>query len=144
MNSTYQPRKVSQDLSIQHVGEETLIYDETRHLAYCLNRVSSAVWNRCDGAHSVPAIAAALTAQFGQTVSEEIVALALGQLEKDHLLEPASGEPGLAEPVSAELLALASRRQLLIKLGVGAAMMLPFIAIVAAPKAAQAYFGSVD
>lgn len=138
MNTTAQPRKVSQDLSIQHVGEETLIYDEARHLAYCLNRVSSAVWNRCDGAHSVAQMVAELGAEFGQPVNEEVVELALDQMEKDHLIEPRS-----AEPVSAELLDLASRRQLLVKLGVGAAMMLPFIAIIAAPKAAQAYFGRV-
>jgi hypothetical protein len=138
MNPIDHPRKVSQELSIQHVGAETLIYDESRHLAFCLNRVSSAVWNRCDGVRSVPEIAAELSAEFGKPVSEEIVLLALHQLEKDQLIEPRSDTP-----VSPELLDLASRRQLLIKLGYGAALMVPFIAIIAAPKAAQAYFGSV-
>ena len=60
MEQVYKPQRLSQDLSIQHVGDETLIYDERRHLAFCLNRISSAVWERCDGAHSVRQIAEAV------------------------------------------------------------------------------------
>jgi len=128
MRKTYQPRRLSQELSIQCVGDETLIYDERRHVAFCLNQVSSAVWTHCDGAQSVAQIAAALRSELAQPVTEEI--------EENGLLEPDTDSPseaGLAAhgPIS--------RRSLMATLGAGAMMMLPApaIAAVVAPKAAD-------
>jgi hypothetical protein len=136
MRKTYQPRRLSQELSIQCVGDETLIYDERRHVAFCLNQVSSAVWTHCDGAQSVAQIAAALRSELAQPVTEEIVDLALAQMEENGLLEPDTDSPseaGLAAhgPIS--------RRSLMATLGAGAMMMLPApaIAAVVAPKAAD-------
>ena len=133
MRKTYQPRRLSQELSIQCVGDETLIYDERRHVAFCLNQVSSAVWTHCDGAQSVAQIAAALRSELAQPVTEEIVDLALAQMEENGLLEPDTDSPseaGLAAhgPIS--------RRSLMATLGAGAVMMLPLpaIAAVMAPK----------
>lgn len=134
MNPMYQPRTVSQGLSIQQVGEETLVYDERRHLAFCLNRISSAVWKRCDGSQSVAQIAAALKIGLALPESEEIVVLALAQFEKDGLLEPGVDLP--AEGNSAVFDEI-SRRNLMMKLGYGAAMLLPVVAMIAAPTPAQ-------
>ena len=134
MNSLYQPRTVNQGISIQHVGDETLIYDERRHLAFCLNRISWAVWQRCDGSRSAAQIAAALQTELALPVTEEIVQLALAQFEKDGLLESGADSPAHGNPA---ILGEISRRNLMMKLGYGAAMLLPVLAAVA-PQPAHA------
>ena len=138
MNQVYLPRILNQEFSIQHVGEETLVYDERRHLAFCLNRVSSAVWTHCDGTHSVPQIAAALQTEFAQPVSHEMVDLALEQMQQNGLLEPNPHTDAVLTTPTA-----ISRRSMMSKAGAGALVMVPMIAAIMAPKAAQAYSGGV-
>jgi hypothetical protein len=141
MRQVYLPRSLKHELSIQQVGDETLVYDERRHQAFCLNQVSSAVWAHCDGTKSASQIAAALRIQFAQPVTEEIVRLALAQMQENGLLEPSVDsqlDAGLAT------LGPISRRSMMTRVGAGAMMMLPAIAAVMAPKPAQAYNGGVD
>jgi Coenzyme PQQ synthesis protein D (PqqD) len=135
MNQIDFPRGIQEHISTQQVGQELLVYDETRHKAFCLNGTSAAVWQMCDGMHNVEQIASAVTLQLAAPVREEIVLFALAELRADGLLEPA--------PLPAPLPAL-SRRQLMRKLGAGAAMLLPAVAAVMAPKAAEAYSGCLD
>jgi hypothetical protein len=141
MRQVYLPRSLKHDLSIQQVGDETLVYDERRHQAFCLNQVSSAVWAHCDGTKSVEQIVAALRIQLAQPVTEEIVRLALSQMEENGLLEPS-----VNSHIDANLAAVSpiSRRSMMTRVGAGAVMMLPAIAAVMAPKPAQAYNGGVD
>jgi|SRR5271165_1963333 len=133
MSQVYRPRGLRQELSTQKVGEETLIYDERIHRAFCLNQVSSAVWTHCDGTQSVREIAAALRSELAQPMTEETVLLALAQMEEYGLLEP-----GTESPSDAILAAQSpiSRRSLMATLGAGAMMLLPApaIAAVMAPK----------
>jgi hypothetical protein len=134
MRSVYQPRKLRKDLSIQQVGEETLIYNERIHQAFCLNQISSAVWAHCDGTQSVEQIAAALCSELAQPVTEETVLLALAQMEENGLLESATESH--SEVSHAAYSPIFSRRSLMATLGAGAVMMLPApaIATVMAPK----------
>ena len=141
MDQHDQPRRLSQGLSMQQAGEETLIYDERRHLAFCLNRTSSAVWARCDGAQCAAEIAAALQTELAQPVSEDVVALALGQMEANGLLESKAHPSSEAIPAA---LGAISRRSMMTRLAYGAAVLLPAIAVIMAPKPAQAYNGGVD
>jgi hypothetical protein len=133
MSQVYQPRGRRQELSIQEVGEETLIYDERIHRAFCLNQVSSAAWAHCDGTQSVGQIATALRSELAQPITEETVLLALAQMEEYGLLEP-----GIESPSEAIVAAQGSisRRSLMATLGAGAMMLLPApaIAAVMAPK----------
>lgn len=138
MHQVYQPRGLRQELSIQQVGDETLIYDERRHKACCLNLVSSAVWKYCDGTQSVTQIAAALSADLSKPATEEIVRLALAQMEENGLLEP---HPHLPAEASLAGLGPISRRSMMAKVGAGAAVMLPAIAMVLAPRPADASAG---
>ena len=124
MNQVYRPRTLGKDLTIQHVGEETLIYDESRHLAFCLNRTSAAVWTRCDGTRNTSQIAADLRADFDRPVSNEIVEIALQQMQ-DHGLLEACQLSNAARPVPASM----SRRSMMSKAGAGAVAMLPMIVI---------------
>lgn len=128
MHTSYLSRR-TRHLSIQHVGSETLVYDEHTHTAMCLNAISAAVWNRCDGKASPEQIAAAVTVALGMPVSEDVVLMSLQELARQGLLESTM-------PVPAAML---SRRDMMVKMGFRAAMLVPVITAIAAPKAAQAY-----
>jgi hypothetical protein len=135
MNYQEMPRSIQQGICIEQIGPETLIYDERSHKAFCLNATSSSVWRKCDGAHTVEQIAAAVTLELAMPVSEELVQYALGELRHDGLLE--------ASPVSTAVPEI-SRRDMMQKLGFRAALLLPVVAMVIAPKAAHATSGCID
>ena len=136
MSSTEATYSARQDFSIQQIGTETLVYDARRHTAYCLNESSSTIWNLADGERTIAELAAAASLQLGLEVSEEFVQFALAQLCEDGLVE--------ASTSVAEVRPTISRRAMLQRLGVGGAMLLPVIAAIVAPTAAQAYNGCFD
>ena len=129
------PRSIQPRVSTQRVGSETLVYDPGRHMAFCLNRSSSVVWTLADGERTVAEIGAAASLELGTSVSEEFVFFALEQLRGDGLIEP---------PETAKTRPTISRRTLLRQLGAGSALLLPVVAAIVAPTAAQAYSGCVD
>ena len=129
------PRSIQEHISIQQVGTETLVYDEQRHKAFCLNEVSSIIWRLADGEHTVAQISAAASLQLKAAVNEEIVLFALEELRRDGLIEPLS---------TSEIGLTVSRRAMLRRLAVGGAMLLPVVAAIVAPTAAQAYSGCFD
>jgi hypothetical protein len=133
MTTTEAPRSIRQDISIQQIGTETLLYDARRHMAYCLNESSSAIWNLADGEHTIAGLATAASLRLGFEVSEDFVQFALTQLRGDGLVESSPTVAGLRPTIT--------RRAMLQKLGVGGAMLLPAIAAIVAPTAAQAYSG---
>jgi len=135
MKSRERPRIIRQDIAVQQIGTELLLYDERRHLAFCLNESSAAIWKAADGERTVDAICNAISLQLKAPLSEEFVLFALEQLREDGLLEPES----LAEAEPA-----ISRRALLKTLGVSGALLLPMVAAIVAPPAAAAYNGCVD
>ncbi len=129
------PARRTNRLAVQKIESETLLYDEDLHRAYLLNPVAAAVWHACDG-HSTPAqIAVAVTLQMQQPVSEDIVHCALTGLRRDGLL---------AADNNLLLLPVLERRELLRRLGTAALILLPAIAMVATPTAAQAYSGNTS
>lgn len=121
-------------ISVQQVGTELLLYDERQHRAFCLNATSAAVWKLADGLRTTEEICVAAGAELGIEVSRDLVSYALDELERDGLLQTA--QPG-------ERVAI-SRRQVLEKLGAAGAFLLPAIASILAPTAAQAYSGCFD
>lgn len=124
-------------ISVEQIGQETLVYDERHHKAYCLNPVASAIWRLADGSRSADQIAAAATFELSAGVTTLAVETALGQFRADDLLDQ-------TQVVSTGILPDASRRDAIRKVGFGAAMLVPVIAAVMAPKAAQAYNGCVN
>jgi len=119
----------------QDVGNETLVYNQQTHQAFCLNPVATETWRRFDGLQTPAAIAAAAAVALRTPVSEEAVLLAISELRGHGLIEaeaPVNAGPG------------PSRRDLMRQIGAGAILMLPAVAVVMAPKAAQAYNGCVN
>ena len=135
MKSQETPRSIRQDISTQQIGSETLVYDERRHRAFCLNKSSSVIWGLANGERTIGEMRAAASLQLESPVSEEFVLFAIEELRRDGLIEPAA---------ISQSTATISRRVMMQRIGVGSALLLPAIAAIVAPTAAQAYGGCVD
>lgn len=117
-------------LVVEHLAEETLIYDLQRDEAHHLNPTAATVFELCDGTRSRTELATLASERLGQPVSIEMTDEALSQLAVCHLL--ASG---------VQLDGGMSRRQVMRKaalVGAGAAVAGPVIQSIVAPTPAQA------
>ncbi len=140
MNNSQIPRARKNGLVIQEAGDEVLVYDVNSNRAHCLNRTAAFVWKSCDGRNTVPEIAVLLGKEFANKVDEDLVWLAVDQLANESLLESGTGmeRSGL------------SRRDVIRKIGLAAAVSLPVVAMLSFPKSALAvtcaasYCGSND
>lgn len=134
MTASMRPRSISLERSsMQVIGDETLLYDALHHRAWCLNRSSACIWRLCDGQLDLQQIAAAAATELNAPVSAEIVLLTLAELREKNLLEPETVTL-LPEDVT--------RRQMLGRVGLAAAFLLPVITSVLAPPA-HAQHGSL-
>ena len=115
------------DIVVKPLGEELLIYDLKRHKAHSLNKTAAWVWKHADGHTSAEMMRTQLSAELNAPIDIQVVWIALKQLQKEHLLRPAS--PG------APLLIDRSRRDAVRSLGI-AAVLLPAITTIFAPLAA--------
>jgi hypothetical protein len=124
------PRKRKQRLVIDELPDEVLVYDLDRHRAHCLNRTAALVWQQCDGKSTPAEIANRIERKLQAPCQEELVWLALRQLDRLQLLEQTIKLPP-------QLLGM-SRRQMIRNLGLAAAVAVPLVTSIVAPTAAQA------
>lgn len=124
------PRARAAGLVVRELPEEVLVYDLERHRAVCLNRTAALVWKSCDGLTSVGKMSRLLAVELRAPVPVELIWLALEQLGRERLLEEKVARP--------PALAGMSRRELIRRLGLAAAVTLPLVISVLAPTAAQA------
>ena len=122
-NADRLPRARTSDLVIRELDDETLVYDTERDKAHCLNRTAALVWEQCDGKTTAREAARSLQSKFSASVDEDIVWLAVKQLERFHLIEPGKKSP------------VVSRRTLMLKYA-PAALALPVIMSITAPTPA--------
>jgi hypothetical protein len=120
-------------LVIRDVGGETVVYDVERHEAHCLNRTAALVFRNADGQRSLAELAGVLTAEAGATADEATVRLALEQLAAARLLDGWDAQVA-SEPSRAS----ASRREMILRLGVGAAILVPVVTSLLVPTPAEA------
>lgn len=126
------PRARTEELLVEELGEEVLVYDQRRDRAHCLNRAAALVWRACDGRTTVTDVAARLEGELAVPAGEPVVWMALHRLERARLL---------AEPVELPApRARFSRREVVRALGIagGLALALPAVESIVAPLAAQA------
>lgn len=124
------PRARRAQLIVKELANETLVYDEESHEAHCLNQTAAFVWRHCDGRTSIAKMGRLLEKQAKTKVPEQLVWSALELLEKSHLLEVPASRPALMEGMS--------RRELIRRLGIGAALTVPVVVSIVAPTAAEA------
>lgn len=125
------PKARADKLTVRELAEETLIYDQERHKAHCLNATAQMVWRRCDGKTAVDAIARIVAAELGIGNAGDVVRLALDQLARRHLLD---------EPTPLPRNSSMTRRKALKKLAL-AAVALPLVMTIATKTAAQSMSG---
>jgi hypothetical protein len=75
------PRARSDDLVIEELDDELLIYDSTNKRGHCLSATAARVWRACDGHSDLSALSEALE------LNAEVVRQALDELEALELLD---------------------------------------------------------
>ena len=118
------PKSRTENIVVQNLQGEILLYDLKINKAFCLNETAALVYEHCDGKTSFDE----LRLKSGKNVSDEVIWLAIEELSKLNLLAE-KAESGL------------SRRSLLQKAAVSA-IALPLVTMLVAPRAIQAASGS--
>ncbi|WP_165227732.1 PqqD family protein [Aquisphaera insulae] len=129
------PRARRDNLLLETIGDEMIIYDRQRKLAHNLNRTAALVWRSCDGLHSVPEIASLLREQVDPVADDDLVMVAIDRLGRSQLLEDHIDRT----PEEARK----SRREVVRKVGkVGVlTLILPAVTTLLTPTPAQAASG---
>ena len=116
------------NIVIQKLENETLVYDLKENKAFCLNETSAIVWELCDGNRTATEMSDEMSKKLKTRLSEELVYLALDQLGKDGLLD--SDTP--------DYFGRLSRREVIRKVGFASVVALPMISSLVAPEASMA------
>ena len=120
------PRARQEQIIVKELPDEVLIYDLERDKAHCLNNTAALVWKNSNGTRTVAQLRELMEKDAGSPVPEEIVWLALDQLETFKLLDEAPLKP----PPFAGM----TRRDMVRRVGI-AAITLPIILTIVAPTA---------
>lgn len=122
------------DIVIQELKGEVLIYDLKINKAFCLNETSAIVWQLCDGNNSVSDITKKFSKELNSPVTEDFVWLAIDQLKQENLLSN-------SEEIVPEFNGM-SRREVIRKVGLGTMVAIPIVSGLIAPTAVQAQSGA--
>ena len=123
------PEARKEGLIVRELSGEVLVYDRDRSKAHCLNSTAALVWQYCDGKTPVSQIARTIEGAINVPVDEEVVWLGVEQLNKSKLLKRTT--------VPSHVSGL-SRRDVMKRIGLAAAVALPVVTSIIAPSAAQA------
>ena len=123
------PAARKKSLIIKELPTETLIYDLETDKAHCLNETAARVWKNCDGRQTVAQMCESIERETNSPMPQEMAWLALEQLEQFKLLETPVNQPS-------HFLGM-SRRQMIRLVGT-AAIAVPVITSIVAPRPAQA------
>ena len=130
MNKTIENRQAAlarnEELVVQELPGEVLVYDLRRHKAHCLNKTSAFVWNHCDGQTTADEIARLMEKEWQTPVTEGVVWFALDKLGKADLLQERIILP--------QARAGMSRRSAVRRLAFGA-LLVPAVMTIVAPTA---------
>jgi hypothetical protein len=113
-----------EELVVQELPDEVVVYDLKRHKAHCLNKTAAFVWNHCDGETTITELAKLLEQEAGSPLDEQLVWYTLDKLRKADLLEGR-----LNSPLDDGL----SRRRMIRRLG--AMIVVPTVISLVAPTA---------
>ena len=124
------PEARTRELLVEHVVDETVVYDLDSKDVHCLTPLAAAVFEHCDGRTTTDRIAQLAQERLGEPVGPDEVSAALAQLDERSLLEarPLVLQEGFSRRDLARRSALAG----------AAVAMVPLITSIAAPTAAMA------
>src|SRR5204863_439808 len=127
------PRARQNDILVEHVGDETIVYDGERQEAHSLNRSASIVWQHSNGERSVAELATVLGTELGIEPNESLVEYAVDELARANLLEPGANSAGVTRRDAVRRLSFAG----------AVAVGLPVVLSIVAPTPAMAASGVV-
>lgn len=130
MKNQKNPLSRKEDIVVQELDGEVLIYDLKDNKAFCLNETSALVWQMCDGENSISEISKGLSKKLNSPANEDLVWLALDQLKKEKLIENEVETPASFAGMN--------RRDVIKKVGLASMIALPVVAGLVAPTAANA------
>ena len=73
MESNLEKPKVNENITLQDLGDEVLLYDSDKENVHVLNNTANAIWNLCDGEHTIDDIQKHLEEQFPDVSEDHIV-----------------------------------------------------------------------
>ena len=120
----------NEELVVQDLPDEVLIYDLRTSKAHCLNGTASFIWKHCDGQTTAAEIAKLMEAEWRTPVAEDAVWFTLNKLSKADLLQERITIP----PAKAGM----SRRSAVRRLGFGALLAVPVVMSIVTPTPAAA------
>jgi hypothetical protein len=123
------PLSRSQNIVVQDINHELLIYDLDINKVYCLNETSAAIWRECDGNSDTEEICRRASFKLKQTVDKDLLRLAIRQFKQENLLENSS-EISEFDNIS--------RREIIRRVGLASAIAVPMVSSLIAPRAAMA------
>lgn len=122
------PLARKENIVVQELNNEILIYDLKTNKVFGLNETSALVWQYSDGKRNVSEIAKKLAQKLNAPIDEDFVWLALGKLEEENLITgeiPANFEGS-------------TRREVIKRVGLASMIALPVISSLIAPSALHA------
>ena len=134
LNYPIKPQAKTDNLVVQDLSNEVLIYNLENNKAYSLNETTTLVWQNCDGTKDISAIAKELEKKLNQNIPDELVWLALDSLKNENLVSFAKATPSV--------LAGFNRREAIKRVGFATLAALPLLTSVMAPTAAHAQSGA--
>src|SRR6185295_6250011 len=114
------------ELVVQDLPEEVLIYDLKSNKAHCLNKTAAFIWRHCDGHTTAEEIAKMMEEEWRTPVTEDAVWFAVNKLSKAELLQQRIVLP--------EAKAGMTRRSAMRRLGLGA-LLVPVVMTIVSPTA---------
>jgi hypothetical protein len=127
------PRARQEGLLYTPLNDELVIYDTERNKAHTLNQVASLVWKHCDGQTAVSQIQKNIAQELQAPLDEQMVWLALQQLDRSRLLEERLQSPSN----------LISRREAARRFGKLAIVAVPIVTSLLIPPAISANSGGL-
>ncbi len=122
------PQARMNGIVVEELADEVLVYDLDRDRAHCLNQTAANVWKLCDGNSSPAEIATRLGVELEPAAAQEVVWAAIDQLGRAGLLDKKLKRPTAA----------ISRRDVMKRIAVAAAIGVPVVTSIVAPKATHA------
>ncbi len=117
------PRARQAQLLVKPIGDQLVVYDQARYRLHLLNQTVALVWRHCNGQRTVAELAALVSRELDVAADEDVVWLALEELQSAQLLE---------EPVAPPRLANVSRREFFHRAaGIAGGVLLPAITSLA-------------
>lgn len=124
------PKSRQENLVLQELDNEIIIYNLSNNKAFCLNETSALIWQLCNGERNISQISQLAQQKTKTEVNEDLVWFAIEQLKKEKLI---SSEVDTPQQFIGK-----SRREIIKKIGLGTMIALPVVASLVAPTAIQA------